>query len=140
MTLKVPRDGTKFRSLAATTEYDDAHWHILSAIGVFARYARYKLDDYRSRDFSSLIQPDGLFYKKGDNKTKYTKSEVRKNLEGVDSAIDVDWSQYGGDPDAMMWDTLAVSAINARLHTKVTKEVGLDFDLWVATTIFDHHR
>ena len=58
--LKLPKDGTKFRSFASSCPRE-TRWDIMPLIGTVARYASYEFGSVRARQLSSLIQPDSFF-------------------------------------------------------------------------------
>jgi hypothetical protein len=96
----------------------------MTIINVVGTYATFEFGT-RVRHFTSLIHANGTTFEESDRKSSNSEEKVAACLEGVSSPVDVDWTIYGGDPDAGMWDELAANAIHGRDIDTPTEEVRL---------------
>jgi len=71
--LKLPKHGTKFRSLVATVS-GDTTWTVGNFIALVWKYARYEFKMSRAKYFTSFIQPDGFLWEEGDTRSVYSKA------------------------------------------------------------------
>jgi len=115
--LKLPKDGLKFRSFASPFTKES-----MPLIADVWKTAMFEFGFDRARHFNSLIHPDGILFTESDRKLVYTAEEVTKHLEGLDSDVDVPWSEYGPVPDETVWNDLAVDAFNSWHSTSAKGE------------------
>ncbi|KAK3696345.1 hypothetical protein LTR37_018010 [Vermiconidia calcicola] len=114
--LKLPKDGTKFRS---SRGYRRDH-----AAGAKVRFIRVW---HGARSTIELACPSGRMYPvRRNRKSIYSAKTVAKNLEGVDSTIIVDWAEYGGEPNATKWKEMYASAHHAWISAKSRNEERID--------------
>ena len=119
--LKFPKNGTKCRSFASPCT-KETRWDVMPVIAGVWKTAMFEFGFDRARHFNTLIHPDGILYTESDRRSVYSAEEVAKRLEGVDSEVDVPWSEYGQIPDESMCNELAVDAFNSWHSTSAKGE------------------